>query len=124
MIPLEGQGKPLPSDCPYEGEWLVENVIFLYRPLEQHSSAPRAKRRRTRKFQLSDGQWCFGFDSMLLAQALGVGNEQIFNANRNGTLTLVSVRRHHGATHAMSYAFRLGDRRTEVTIKGGAPSYF
>jgi hypothetical protein len=43
-IPLPfKQGKPLPPDFPYEGQWLMENRIFIYRPKDSlpGSTSPR-----------------------------------------------------------------------------------
>ena len=50
-IPLAGQGNPLPSDCPYDGAWLLERVIFLYRPT---SKLPAADSQFTAGFRRAD----------------------------------------------------------------------
>jgi hypothetical protein len=124
MIPLNGQGKPLPPDCGYNGEWLLENVLFLYRPSDQKTlggGPPEI----TAAFQLPDGHWCIGFNAMQVASGLRIGSEEIFAANRNGTLIIDSIENTipgHGATHAKRCIFRFGNRTIGLTIEGGTPS--
>jgi hypothetical protein len=39
-----GQGKPLPPDYPYKGQWLIEDLLFIHEPTDAQSfgaSAPR-----------------------------------------------------------------------------------
>ncbi len=86
MIPLRGQGKPLPPDCPYEGEWLHENKMFLYRP--EHGGT---EIELVAIFQMLDGKRCFGFNAETMAEELGIGSDEIFVHNRNRTLILVGT---------------------------------
>src|SRR5690242_2341166 len=84
-MPLASQGKPLPGEFPYVGQWILEDRIFLYRP-----KAPQSLGGPEMTLLLDSGpQWCFGINSMQLAFALGVGSDKIFEHNRNGTLFLV-----------------------------------
>ena len=74
------------ADCPYEGEWLHENKLFLYRsdqPMEVEFTAG---------FHRGDGEWCLGFNAVTLASLLGFGSKEVFEHNRNRTLILDDVR--------------------------------
>lgn len=86
MVPLLGQGKPLPGYCPFEGEWLIENKLFLYRA-DQAMDVEF-----TAGFLRADGEWCLGFNAATLASLLGIGSDEIFELNRSGTLILDDVR--------------------------------
>ena len=116
MVPLLGQGKPLPADCPYEGEWLHENKLFLYRsdqPMEVEFTAG---------FHRGDGEWCLGFNAVTLASLLGFGSKEVFEHNRNRTLILDDVRsvppQRKGAV-AKEYVFRVGNRPAGLVIETG-----
>lgn len=87
-IPLIGQGMPLPENCPYEGEWLLINSLFLYRPTP---TLPAADLQFTAGFQRDDGEWCAGFDASVLAKNLGVSVDGLFAANRDHSLKLAGV---------------------------------
>ena len=117
MVPLRGQGKPLPDDCPYKGEWLIENKMFLYRPTNQRA------RELTAGFRRADGEWCFGFNSETMAAELGVGSDEIFVHNRNRTLILEGVADDvpplGGGAAAKGYRFRIGDRTADFAIETG-----
>ena len=80
MVLLRGQGKPLPADCPYKGEWLIENKLFLYRADQAMDVEFIAG------FQRADGEWCLGFNAATLASLLGIGSDEIFELNRSETL--------------------------------------
>jgi hypothetical protein len=86
MIPLFGQGTPLPADFPYQGQWMIENFMFLYRSDSARSPEGIAPRFAVGALNY-EGKLCFGFDSAQLAAALGIGVDEVFNANRDGTLT-------------------------------------
>jgi hypothetical protein len=121
MIPLFGQGKPLPPDCPYEGQWLIEDHMFLYRPRNQ-TTLGGSGTEMTAGFQKPDGKWCFGFNSMALAWELRVGSEEIFEHNKRKTLILENVGpipAEHGGTAAKVYIFRVGDQTARVVIEAG-----
>ena len=117
MVPLLGQGKPLPADCPYEGEWLHENKLFLYRsdqPMEVEFTAG---------FHRGDGEWCLGFNAVTLASLLGFGSKEVFEHNRNRTLILDDVRpvpapQRDGGT-AKEYVFRAGNRFAGLVVETG-----
>ena len=117
MVPLLGQGKPLPDYCAYEGEWLHENKLFLYR-------ADRAMDVEfTAGFLLADGEWCLGFNAVTLASLLGIASNDIFEHNRNGTLILDDVRpvpppQREGAV-AREYVFRLGNSAAGFVVETG-----
>lgn len=89
MVALAGQGMPLPHDCPYDGEWLLIDSLFLFRPTLTlpSSEAPNF----TAGFQLPSGKWSAGFDSAILAKGLSVSIDELFEANRDGRLVLAGV---------------------------------
>ena len=87
MIPLVGQGEPLPADCPYTGEWLHKDKLFLYQP----SGEQLQRLELTASFKRADGEWCLGFNAVILASELGAWNEEIFEHNRTRTLILEVV---------------------------------
>ena len=87
MIPLIGQGEPLPADCPYTGEWLHKDKLFLYQP----SGEQLQRLELTAGFKRADGEWCLGFNAVILASELGAWNEEIFEHNRTRTLILEVV---------------------------------
>ena len=118
MLPLLGQGKPLPADCPYTGEWLYENKLFLYRATNQQTQTTEL----TAGFRRADGEWCLGFNAMTLASELGVASKEIFAHNRTRTLILEGVGPvppQRGGRAAKIYIFRIGGRRTGLTVEVG-----
>jgi hypothetical protein len=120
-ISLRGQGNPLPPHCPYKGEWLLENVMFLYQPKDQTALGDGLPE-MTAGFRRGDGERCFGINSIQLASALGIDSEQVFEHNRAGTLFLESafdVAPSHGSAHAKRYVFRIGDKSVGMTIEAG-----
>ena len=79
-IPLTGQGKLLPAGFPYEGEWVHENCIFLYRPQSQQTLEDTDPRMAV-ALPAPNGKAFVGFDATQLACALHVEGEQIFEHN-------------------------------------------
>src|SRR5215813_12456547 len=113
--PLPGQGQPLPSDCPHEGEWLLWNSLFLAR-----TASSSDKPQLTLGFQTAEGKWCAGFDATLLANAFGISVDALFEANRAGTLTLLGVEdapSRFGGVAAKNYAFAFGHKVSVHTIE-------
>ena len=118
MIPLLGQGKPLPSDCPYAGEWLHENKLFLYLSTSQQLKTAEF----TAGFRRPDSEWCLGFNAATLASLLGVGIDELFKHNRARTLILESVGPmppRSGGTVAKEYTFRIDNRTASLTVEAG-----
>jgi hypothetical protein len=121
-VPLSGQGKPLPSDFGYEGEWIHEDRMFLYRPAAQTSLDGCEIMPFVRN---ADGTFCFGVNSMELAFELRVSGADIFIHNRAGTLYLVcseDVPPTGGALAAKRYIFEIEGVQVPLTIEAGAPS--
>jgi hypothetical protein len=119
MIPLRGQGKLLPPDCPYTGQWILEDRLFLYRPTNRQPQTLEL----TAGFRRADGEWCLGFNAMTLATQLGVGSEEIFEHNRTQTLILEGVAPaapQGGGVAAKIYIFHIGDdRRAALLVETG-----
>jgi hypothetical protein len=58
-IPLSGQGKPLPSDFPYRGQWLLEGRMFLYIPDAEEATRPTSPK-FTATVNSNQHDWSFG----------------------------------------------------------------
>lgn len=80
-LALIGQGKPLPPDFAYRGEWLHEDQIFLYRPTHEGSVEIIV----TLNYGKSK---IVGFNGAQLASAFHFDIERVFQHNRTGTLYL------------------------------------
>jgi hypothetical protein len=118
-IPLSGQGRPLPSDFPYRGQWMIEGRMFLYVPDEPRTGDPAAPQFTVHLNQMQ-GNWSFGFDSTQLATALGISPDELFEANRSLRLTLERVDADAPTgeeAHAKRYTFRVGDNEGSLTIE-------
>src|SRR5262249_54391823 len=109
-----GQGKPLPSFMQLDGEWIIENHLFLYH--SNHSSSASF----TKGAERENGSWAVGFNSAQLAAALGVDVNTVIEANRNQTLIFLGTAKvapSHGGSSASAYRFRIGDRQGSLTVE-------
>jgi hypothetical protein len=123
MIALIGQGKPLPVDCPYEGEWILEDVLFLFERKVRQTSGQGSPTFPAR-FQRADGKWCFGLHADVLAMELRVEVEQLFEANRDKKLLLFGVKDfdpRHGGPVAKRCLFALEGTMCEVLVETMVP---
>jgi hypothetical protein len=82
--PLPGQGKPLPADWPFAGEWLFEGKLFLYRTDHQ--------RQLSRQEMQATYASASGVNAVRLARRLRMDVEELFEKNRRQALKLVDVR--------------------------------
>ena len=120
--PLRGQGEPLPPNFGYDGQWILEGRIFLYRPAAQ---GVLGALETTAIVSGSGTDWSLGINSMHLAWQLRVGSEEIFEHNRLGTLLLIGfedVAPSADAGFAKRFTFQIGDRQGDLTIEGGGPN--
>ncbi len=119
FIPLQGQGEPLPSDAPYSGQWLLENVLFLF----QRDAVPTAGPEETAAFQLANGEVCQGIDAGKIGAGLGdLTAEEVLASNRTGALLLTAVHGMHkvdGVVRAKRYVFQIGSRETSIVMEAG-----
>lgn len=79
LIPLPGEGHPLPVDFRYQGEWLIEHRWFLY--------APDAQQHGVVTVPTDQGE-LIGFDAAELAAIVGITTERLFELNRLRQLTI------------------------------------
>jgi hypothetical protein len=112
-----GQGKPLPPNFPYQGEWVLEPIVFLHHPDAQSlgGDAPRF----TALVTNSDGTFSRGFDAGQLAAALGVEIVRVFAANQSGDLIIrgtSDASDFHG-TSAVRFHFQLGDKEAALVVE-------
>jgi hypothetical protein len=89
-VELAGQGEPLPTEFPYQGEWMLKHRMFLYIPDEPTTVAPTVPQ-FTVSLNTSEENWSFGFDATRMAVAFDVTTEAVREANRRGELTLETV---------------------------------
>jgi len=112
-----GQGNPIPSFLKREGEWIIENVAFLYRA-DYSVASPEAS--LTVVAERQDGSYAWGFDSSQLAGAFGIEVTALLAANQNNTLVYVGtkdVAPGHGGYSAVAHIFRIGDRYATLTVE-------
>jgi chromate reductase, NAD(P)H dehydrogenase (quinone) len=82
LLFLSGQGRPLATDFPYRGQWLIENRWFLYAVDAQELGADQDV--------VTVGPLT-GFNACMPAAKLGLTIERLFEADRLGRLTLDHV---------------------------------
>jgi hypothetical protein len=114
-----GQGKPLPALMKLSGEWIIENVVFLYHS-DYSISSPSAT--FPVRAEREDGSYALGFDAAQLAGAFEIDVSALIDANRNHTLVFVGdidVVPTHGGVSAVAYIFRIGDRQASVVTDLG-----
>ena len=81
--PYPGQGTPLPGEMSINGDWIIEDQVFLcWR--SQHGDAFMAVS--------TSGASCTGFDAFFLAEKLETDAEMLIEMNRQ---------------HALSVSFRM-----------------
>jgi len=122
-IPLCGQGRPLPSDFGYKGEWILESRIFLFVPINTQNSDSMAAQ-FTSYINYGRDDWMVGFDATQLAAAIGITIDELLEANRSQRLTLegaVPGTTGDGAP-AKQYTFRVGDKEGSLII--ASPTHF
>lgn len=115
-LALIGQGKPLSPDFAYQGEWLHEAQIFLYRPTQAESPEITAPVDNGKAKSL-------GFNAAQLASAFNLDIERVFEHNRAGTLYLrvAEVPPSVGAIKAKLFIFEADRCQIGVTIELGLP---
>ena len=115
---LPGQGKRLPDHFPYEGEWLIENQIFLYRSADTQIFADAV--RLTASSSSGDGQAYFGLDVSQLAIGFRMSSDMVLEHNRARELYLITVKdvpASHAFAQARLYVLQIGDRQIGITVE-------
>ena len=110
--PYPGQGKPIPPELG-EGDWVVENRIFL-----TTNDLPNSP------IQMSHaGNDCFRFQASRIARVMGISVPDIIQANRDGKLgvTNKTIDPRPGTSGAMRFRFVLGVRSFVFTVGWGRP---
>lgn len=121
--PRRGQGKMLPVDCGYIGQWIMENSIFLYQPPKVDKLGGAAPE-MVAKFKVGDN-WCVGFNAARLAFSLKVTNKEIFEHNRLGTLLLLGaeiIPATGADIIAQRFTLQIGREITAVVQEWGGPT--
>jgi hypothetical protein len=117
VIMTRGQGTPLPDFLKLDGEWIIENVAFLYHA-DHSGESPSAT--FPVGAEREDGSRALGFDSAQLAEAFGIELSALMEANRSHTLLFVGdmdVAPSHGGISAIAYIFQIGDRQIRLTTE-------
>lgn len=113
---MQGQGKPLPSFMEVDGQWILENHLYICR------SNPGSVRKviLTPGAQRHDGTYAVGFAADQLAAALGITVDELFKANESGALIFLGVANvlpQHGGSRAHAYGFRIGSVENFLTVE-------
>lgn len=109
---MRGQGKPLPPDFRYKGQWLIEDLLFIYEPTNAQAVGGTAPR-----FTASDSS-ALGFDAGQLASLFGATVAEIFAANTDGTFQLLKIEDAVTPTGVPGkrYIFGLGERQRALIM--------
>lgn len=118
---MRGQGEPLPDFMQADGEWIVENHLFLYREanIEMNPTA-----RFTVGSRRIDGTHAIGFDAVQLAAVLKVDVDAVVRANKEGSLIFLGtadVPPSHGGSSATGYGFKIGETEGYLTLEMNHP---
>jgi hypothetical protein len=89
LIPLRGQGRPLPADFPYQGDWLIERRWFLYVPDAQQQGLSGASEYVATV--PTDQDELIGWDAAKLSATIGIATERLYELNRLKQLTIDQV---------------------------------
>ena len=114
---MNGQGKPLPDFMNTNGEWIIENVAFLYHADYSNRSPTTTM---TMVAERVDGSHAMGFDSAQLAGAFDIEVEALMQANKNQALIFVGdtdVLPTRGGRKAVAYLFQIGERKASITVE-------
>jgi hypothetical protein len=117
-LPL-GQGEPLPPDFPYQGAWIVENTLFLYQPDGAQIVAGTAPRFTASGPGFGEGKVSVGIDASQLAAAFTISIDDIFAANRDGSLAITGARTlpaHPLGDNAREFVFRLAEQTRALVL--------
>lgn len=108
--PYQSQGKALDDDCGFDGEWVIENEVFLFEPPPTETFAT---------LQIRPGENCGGFNAEELAKAMQISVADLLTANRSGKLFATwRVEKSSGPLEGrtMRYAFQIGDNAITGTV--------
>ena len=88
MAKMLGQGTPLPADLGCNGEWIVEEFLFLYHGENRFG--------RPCRFEITvgaryNGNDCIGFDAAQIALMFEVDEATIVAANKSGDLEFLGT---------------------------------
>ena len=108
---MSGQGNPLPPDFPYKGQWLIEDLLFIYEPTDAQALGGEAPR-----FTASASN-ALGFDASQIADVMGISIQEVFSANTDGSLTVkygkaLTPR----GTPGRRYLFNIGERQCALIM--------
>ena len=108
--PYQSQGKALDDDCGFDGEWVIENEVFLFEPPPTSTFAT---------LPIRPGENCGGFNAEELAKAMQITVADLLTANRSGKLFATWRIEQSGdsvGSRIMRYAFQIGDNATTGTV--------
>jgi len=111
-----GQGKSLPWECPYKGQWLIEGLLFFYRPDDSDSAVSRV----AVEWKFPSRPKSLGLDIRCVASDLHIGVEELFEMNSKTSLKLLSSGKIDvsGARgRVLRLIFRAGEREAPVLVQ-------
>lgn len=103
---LDGQGDRLPDDFHYIGDWIVDERIFLFRPVDRAGNIVNAAIVR---ISYEGEEPAIGFNAHHLGFRLKTGIPKLFDHNRAGTLDYlgkVGVLSERDDSSVVGYKFR------------------
>lgn len=115
---VNGQGFPLPVDVPYQGEWIWQDTLFLYRRKDGMAPASRDGDPATVIVRRADGSLWIGVCVDDLAAKMLLPVAEVVACNRAGLLYLRTFLR--TVEQRSSFRFRIGEHVAYVAVDHSA----
>jgi hypothetical protein len=119
MVMHSGQGAPLPADWPYEGQWVVDRIIFMYRP-DNSQMLGGINPRFIASVTMDDGSVAVGFDASQIASWFETDVDTILASNSDGSLMLVEtedISASRGGSRAKRFVFQFRNRKKAFILE-------
>ena len=120
-IHVVGQGRSLPDDFAYRGEWIHIDSLFLYQPDQGQEGKPDVPQMTV--VVVRGNKRMLGINCATLATALKTTPPILWAANQSGQLTLAKFASSapDGDGMIKQYVFQLGDQEAAATVDMSGP---